>query len=157
MCLDQLVLCLQQQGKGQAALEVARRALALRERVLGATHADLAPTLSTLAALAIQLEDFTEADELLTRALAICHQTYGEEHPALLLVLNTRLALYARTGQQREVMALLEQISVLFTRLFGPETTEAQTLHAHYRAALAELAKSQQTSADSPEAHPLSQ
>jgi len=57
------------------------RALAIFEAVLGPEHPDTATSLSNLAVLCANEEDFEEAARLMRRALEIREAKLGPEHP----------------------------------------------------------------------------
>ena len=70
---------------GRAAYSEARpllkRAVAIREELLGAEHPDTAASLNNLAQLLRHVSDFTGARPLLKRALAIREELLGPKHP----------------------------------------------------------------------------
>ena len=72
---------LREQGKYDEALAPAKGALAVRERVLGPDHADVAHALHLLAVIYDAKHDFTSAEPLNSRALAIREKVLGPDHP----------------------------------------------------------------------------
>jgi tetratricopeptide (TPR) repeat protein len=58
-----------------------QRALAIRERVLGADHPDTANSLNNLALLYDNQGKYEQAELLYQRALAICERMLGADHP----------------------------------------------------------------------------
>jgi len=68
-------------GALDEALPHYRRALALKEQLLGPEHPDVALTLNNLALLRKQQGEFAEAAQLYSRALGIFEQTLPAEHP----------------------------------------------------------------------------
>ena len=71
----------------QAELRL-ERALAIREKVLGKNHLDVASTLDHLAAVYDAQAKYAEADELYERSLAIREQALGVDHPDVALARN---------------------------------------------------------------------
>ncbi len=58
-----------------------QQALALRKRLLGDKHPDVADSLNNLAALYKFTRRYSEAEPLFQQALAICEHTLGVSHP----------------------------------------------------------------------------
>jgi tetratricopeptide (TPR) repeat protein len=71
------------QAKGEAgeAEELYRRALAIKEKVLGTDHPDTALTVHNIATLLAALGRSAEAEALYGRALAVFETALGAEHP----------------------------------------------------------------------------
>ena len=72
-----------QEGQLDDALALHRRALALRERALGANHPEVGSTLLRLAAVHAEKGDLEEAGRLAERAVALYRAGYGDGHPRL--------------------------------------------------------------------------
>ncbi|HKB36970.1 MAG TPA: tetratricopeptide repeat protein, partial [Gemmataceae bacterium] len=68
-------------GELSAGEPLYRRALAVKENLLGPEHIDVALTLSNLAALCWDQERTAEAEALYRRALAIYEPALGPWHP----------------------------------------------------------------------------
>jgi tetratricopeptide (TPR) repeat protein len=64
------------------------RAVAMKERSLGANHPALAEDLHRLGMLNLSLNDHKKAEELLVRALEIKRQNLGANHPDVLETLS---------------------------------------------------------------------
>jgi hypothetical protein len=58
-----------------------RRALAIREKVLGPDHPDTAQSINNLALVLYAKGDYAGAEPLLRRALAIREKALGPNHP----------------------------------------------------------------------------
>ncbi|MFM8922531.1 MAG: tetratricopeptide repeat protein [Microcystis panniformis] len=69
------------QGKYAEAEPLYLRALAIREKQLGAEHPHVANSLNNLADLYQSQGKYTEAESLYQRAIAICSEKLGENHP----------------------------------------------------------------------------
>jgi tetratricopeptide (TPR) repeat protein len=120
-----LALVLADQGKKEA-VEVAERALAIRERELPAQDPLLAESRRTLArALVDQMTttDVARARPLLEQALDGFRQAYGDDHPE---VAETKLFLANASGDRapKETEALLTQAIATFERQ-APEDPRA--------------------------------
>lgn len=72
---------LRQKGKYNEAVPLEERALAIREKVLGADHSVVAKSLHALAVLYDDQADYAKAEPLNVRALAIREKALGPDHP----------------------------------------------------------------------------
>ena len=77
------------------------RALAIREKALGAEHPDVAAALNNLAALYRDQGQYAEAEPLFERALAIKEKALGAEHPNVAMSLNGLALLYDNKAYTR--------------------------------------------------------
>ncbi len=71
------------QGRYSEALPPAKKALAIREKLLGPTHPDVATSLTTLGLIHGTLIELTPATHLLKRALEIRRSGLGSNHPSV--------------------------------------------------------------------------
>ncbi len=78
--LNQRAWELFQQGKYTEAIPLAEKALAIREKVLGLEHLDVATSLNNLAELYPVQGDYSKAEPLYVRSLAIREKALGGEH-----------------------------------------------------------------------------
>lgn len=112
-------------GDGSSALATARRALAMREEVLGPAHPDVAASLNAVAAM-LTLDEATrdEAEQLLRRALAIVAETPSVTIvPTLLSLAGLRIA--AEDWAEAEVLA--QRAHDLARARSGPEDEDVAT------------------------------
>jgi tetratricopeptide (TPR) repeat protein len=113
-------------------------ALAIRERLRGPDHPEVAETLVHLGALA-RLSGQGDAVPLFRRALAIREASLGPESPEVAEVLNDLGAAFAAQGRFDEAEATLRRTLALQERLWGGRDPRvAKTLHnlagiAYYR------------------------
>ena len=70
-----------EQGKYAEAEALYKRALAIREKALGADHPDVAETLYNLAVVYRPQGKYADAEALYKRALAIREKALGPDHP----------------------------------------------------------------------------
>ena len=96
--LNQQVTELSNQGKYAEATPLAERALAIREKILGAEHPDVATSLNNLALLYDHQGKYSQAEPLYLRALAIHEKVLGAEHPDVAASLNGMASLYRDRG-----------------------------------------------------------
>ena len=83
------------QGKSEEAVPLFKRALEIREKVLGPGHADVGSSLNNLATGYYRLGRYNEAEPLYERSLAIWEKILGSTH--------------SRTVTVRKNLALLRQ------------------------------------------------
>jgi CHAT domain-containing protein/Tfp pilus assembly protein PilF len=130
--LDLLVEASWRGGKSRKpeTLDLARRALAIKENGLGADHAEVAESLNNLAVVYYFLGAYDEAQPLWERALAIRKRTLGPEDPEVAQALNNLANLMQTTGDYATARALYAQSLEIREKAFGPENPlVAQSLH----------------------------
>ena len=79
--LNNLANVYRAQGKYSEAEGLFKRALAIREKALGASHPDVGQTLHNLANLYLNQGKYSEAEGLYKRALVIREKALGVEPP----------------------------------------------------------------------------
>jgi len=97
-----------------------KRTLSIRERVLGAEHAEVAMSLNNLAALYDQQGRYAEAEPLFNRALSIRERILGSDHLDVALILNNLAALYDSQGRYPEAELLYGRSLDIRERALGP-------------------------------------
>ncbi len=113
-------------------------ALAVRERLHGPVHPEVADTLVRLGAVA-HLSGKGEAAPFFNRALAIREELLGQEHPGVADVLNNLGAAHAAKGRFDEAEAALRRSLAIQEKLWGGRDPRvAKALHnlggiAYYR------------------------
>lgn len=101
------------QGKYGMAEEAYNRALAIKEKLFGAEHTEVAVCLQNLAAVFSARGMLDKASPLYEKALAIKESAFGEMHPDLLTVLKNYELLLRRLRRKEEsekVLARIKQI-----------------------------------------------
>jgi Tfp pilus assembly protein PilF len=96
------------------------RALAIREKVLGAEDRIIATSVNGLAALYKHQGKYGEAEPLYVRALAICEKAFGPEHPNVATTLNNLAELYRNQGKYREAEPLYMDSLVIREKALSP-------------------------------------
>lgn len=119
--LDQQVRQLYRAARYDQAIPLAKKALALHEKVLGAEHPDVAAPLNNLAMLYIANGDHESAEPLLQRALAINEKTFGPEHLDVAMVLNNLGMLYSEKGDYARAEPLYRRSLAIREKISGPE------------------------------------
>jgi len=85
------------------------QALAIRERLLGPEHPDVAESLNNLALLYHAQGKYEQAEPLLQRALTIRQKALGPEHPDVALVLENYASLLRKMQREGEAVELEER------------------------------------------------
>ena len=88
-------------GRYEEAIPLAERALAIREKVLGLEHPDVAQSLGNLAEIYRAKGDYRRAERLHQRALAINEKALGAEHPSVAISLNNLALVYDAQSDYR--------------------------------------------------------
>ena len=108
-------------GQFRDALPHALRALAIREKALGATHPSTAISLSNLAELYRLLGAYSQAEPLYLRALTIVEKVLGPTDPDTAIVLNNLAELYRATGAYARAEPLYQRALAIVEKALGPE------------------------------------
>jgi tetratricopeptide (TPR) repeat protein/transcriptional regulator with XRE-family HTH domain len=111
---------LYERGQFRVAERPFRRALAIRERVLGPDHSALAQSLSDLALLLMARGKHAEAEALYRRALTIQERVLGPVHPDVGVTLNDLAMLGFFIGNYAEVEGLHQRARRIFEQTLGP-------------------------------------
>ena len=119
--LNQTGFYLSERGLYAEAEPLYRRALAIREKVLGAEHPDLARSLNNLGGLYVSQGKYAEAEPLYRRALAIRVKVLGAEHPDVATSLNNLAALYDSQGKYAEAEPLYRRALAIREKVLGAE------------------------------------
>lgn len=90
------------QGEYQLAEPFYKRALAIRERILGPKHPHVATSLNNLAELYEFQKGYAEAQQLFMRALAIRIEILGRGHPEVATNLTSLALVYRAQGKDAE-------------------------------------------------------
>ncbi len=116
-----------------------QRALAIREKKLGADHPDTAQSLNNLAELYRSQGKYEQAEPLYQRALAIREKKLGADHPDMAQSLNDLALLYHSQGKYEQAEPLYQRALAIREKKLGADHPDmAQSLNN-----LAELYRSQ--------------
>jgi tetratricopeptide (TPR) repeat protein len=117
------------------------RALAIREKALGAEHPYVAKSLNNLALLYDNQGKYAEAEPLFVRALAIREKVLRAEHPD---VANSLYCFAWHHGQQKkyaEAEPLYQRALSIYENTLGPEHPLVVSLLGHYASSLRAMNK----------------
>jgi len=109
------------QGQLAEALEDAQRAVAAKERVLGAGHFDIAYTLNNVALYLDGLGDTAQAVSELARAVQIVENGLGPDHPRIATMLSNYSELLNRVGRFADARDAATRALVVLEREADPQ------------------------------------
>jgi len=115
------------EGKYGEAVPDGERALALREKALGAMHPDVAESLNNLAELYRAQGAYPKAEPLLVRALDIREKTLGPIHPDVAGSLNGLAELYQAQGAYAKAEPLYVRALDIREKALGPMHPDVAT------------------------------
>ncbi len=98
------------EGRYADAEPAIKQSLAIREKVLGRDHVDVARSLNNLADLYQRQDRFAEAEPIYQRALSIRERTVGPDHPDTVASLNNLASLYQAQGRTSDALPLVERM-----------------------------------------------
>ena len=107
------------QEKYDEAEGLYRRAMAIREKVLGDDHPAVAHTLTNLSLLYSLQRKFAEAEGVLRRALNIQEKALGENDPTLATTLGLLASACLGQGKRQEANALHERAMSIIGNAIG--------------------------------------
>ncbi len=110
-----------------------RQALAIREKVHGGEHPDVANSLNSLATGFMKQGLYTEAEPLLIRTLAIFDKAFGNQHPLIATTLINLALNYQYQRKYVESERLFKRVLAIREKVYGLE-------HPHVAISLNNLA-----------------
>ena len=120
--LGNLAVLYQEQGRYDEAEALHKRALAIREKALGAGARARGHHASRTWPSSTGLQGrFDEAEPLYLRALEILEKSLGAEHPEVAVSLNNLAELYRAQGRFDEAAPLYERALAVAEAALGPD------------------------------------
>jgi len=110
------------------ALEWYKKALDIRERVLGKDHPDTATTYHNIALLHQYQRNDKEALEWYKKALDIRERVLGEEHPSIASTYGNIGCIYCRQGKRDDALELYKKVLAIREKVFGKD--KAHKMHS---------------------------
>ncbi|RXH56804.1 tetratricopeptide repeat protein [Granulicella sibirica] len=127
-----------------------QHSLAVREKISGPEHPDVATGLNNLAVLYRKRGKYAEAESLYQRSLALRERVFGPNDPDVAASLNNLALLYRRQGRYAEAEPLYQRCCAIQERTLGPD-------HPDLATGLSNLALLYQSQDRDAEAEPLYQ
>jgi tetratricopeptide (TPR) repeat protein len=125
--LNELGFYLKERGRYSDAEPFYERSMAIREKVLGAEHPDLATSLNNLAVLHDYQGQYAKAEPLYQRALAIREKALGPEHPDVANSFNCLGAFYTNQGKYAKAAPLYQRALAIREKALIPEHPDVAT------------------------------
>jgi len=119
--LHEQAVALYKSSNDQQALPLAKRALEIRERVLGSEHLDTAASMRNLAQLYRVTNDYSRAEELCKRVLEIRERLAGPQHLDTAESLQDLANIYYTTGAYASAEPLYQRALAIRATVLGPE------------------------------------
>ena len=95
--------------------------LAIREKILGSDHPEVAITLNNLAIALQELGEYKQAVASYQRALAIEEKALGRDHPDLAISLNNLGVILVYMGEYEQAVASYQRALAIKEKAFGPD------------------------------------
>ncbi len=111
-----------QEGEIERALALYTRALALRERALGADHPEVGSTLLRLAAVRAEMGELAVAKGLAEQAVALYRAGYGDHHPRVAVGLMQLGDIEYRQGDLAAAEAMQRQALAIRQAALGDDS-----------------------------------
>jgi serine/threonine-protein kinase len=125
--LGNLSVALWRSGKYAEALPLAEEALALRRRVWGEEHTDVATSLFNLAAVLSASGDYARAEKVIRESLAMRRKLLGGGHPHVGLTLNNLALLLQSRGRLKEAEEMHREALAIRRAALGDDHLEVAT------------------------------
>ena len=119
--LNNLAVLYGKRGKFKEALPMCKRALGIREKVLGPEHPDVAKQLNNLALLCQNQGKYNEVEQYYERALHIYQKKLGPDDPNVAKTLNNLASSYLKQSKFKKAEMLYKQVlRQAHEKEFGP-------------------------------------
>jgi tetratricopeptide (TPR) repeat protein len=109
------------------ALEYYKKALAIREKVLGESHPSTATTYNNIALIYVNQGNYPEALAYFEKALAIFEKVLGKEHPSTATSYNNIASVYKNQGRYPEALAYYKKDLAICEKVLGKEHPSTAT------------------------------
>jgi len=110
------------------AESLTRRALNIKEKLLGDEHPDVANSLNNLGIIYLQQGKYSETEPLYQRALTIREKALGSEHPAVATSLHNLAVLYKDQGMYSEAESLYQRALAMKEKTLGVDHPDVVTI-----------------------------
>jgi tetratricopeptide (TPR) repeat protein len=108
-------------GEYGRALDYHERAMAIRKKVYGEQHPDVATSLNNLGSAYDALGDNSKAISYYEQSLTIDEAVFGKEHPDVAIDLNNLGSTYFEMGQKDKTGPYLQKAYAIFKQFYGDD------------------------------------
>ena len=119
----------QDQGEYEKALEYFRKALAIREKVLGAEHPSTATTYNNIAVVYWSQGEYEKSLGYYKKALAIDETVLGAEHPSTATTYNNIALVYQYQGDDDKALEYFRKALAIREKVLGAEHPSTATTY----------------------------
>jgi len=139
--LDQLVICLWRLGRSQApeTIELAERAVGLKEQLYGPDDPEVATSLFNLGVIRTMGGAFADADPIFTRVLAIREAHFPPGHHTIISSINALANVKAYSTDYAAALPLYRRSLEMAETWGGPLDPQAVNIRGNVASALIEL------------------
>jgi tetratricopeptide (TPR) repeat protein len=131
VCLDWVSVALLEVGQPRRAVRAARKAVWIKEKMLGPWHSSVSQSLHELGQAQAAAGDDAEAEQTYRRAMAIELRALGPQSPDHTVSLINLASLAARAGRAKEAERLLRQALTLREEMRGPAHEKTAAVRQH--------------------------
>ena len=117
--INSLAFLLYHKGEYKKAEELYKKALLVREKILGEEHPSIATSYNNLAGVYDSQGKYKEAEELYKKALLIREKILGNEHPDTANIYNNLALLYNSQGKYKEAEELYNKALLINEKVLG--------------------------------------
>ncbi len=108
-------------GESQKAIEYLDKALAIRLKVYGEQHPDVATCYNNIGRARDNLGEYQKAIEYYDKALAIRLKVYGEQHPHVANCYNNIGAAWKNLGEYQKAIEYLDKALAIYLKVYGEQ------------------------------------
>jgi len=135
--LNNLAWLYHSQGNYAAAEPLYQKSLAIREKVLGKNHPDVANSLNNLASLYSSQGKYAAAEPLYQKSLAIREKALGKDHSSFATSLNNLAVLYYELGKYAAAEPLYHRSLAIWGKTLGEDHPHTKQGKVNYELLLA--------------------
>jgi tetratricopeptide (TPR) repeat protein len=115
-------------GRNDEALPIIERVLAIKEKILGPSHLEVAYSLNNLASLYTAKDNYDKAEPLYQRVLAIKEKALGSDHPGVAVSLHQLASLYKAKGDYGKAELFYQRTLAIYEKVLGPDRSDVARL-----------------------------
>eukprot|EP00798_Chlamydomonas_sp_ICE-L_P015437 gene15437-21524_t len=119
--INNLAVCIQEQGRNQEAEPMHQQALEARKRVLGADHPDTIASINNLANCIRDQGRNQEAEPMFQQALEATKRVLGSDHPDTIISINNLAICINAQGRNQEAEQMYQEALEARKRVLGAD------------------------------------
>jgi non-specific serine/threonine protein kinase/serine/threonine-protein kinase len=127
--LNNLAVCVMQQGRNEEAIPIFEEAIAIQRRWMGDSHPDLALSLENLGGVYYRLGQHERTLDLLDEVIAMRRAALGDDSAAVARTLVNMGAVLRQAGEKERAEAILRDAVGRMERAYGPDHSDVASTH----------------------------